>query len=242
MYDKRPIVNRALREMKEKYDSYFDSTTDRTAPFIKETRKKSIIDLEKSDERIKERTARFSIHLASWIRPCSIRSMSVVSNGINFNVVSWLMPLNDSMIQQKFKLHGLNTGMVITKHALRRWLERNKSNDAKKGLEVLGKAILANEIEVSSATAFREKDVRGYHEVQFKTNDGGIAIIAFREEDDSIYGSFADMDMTLVTYISEDMVKNWNETKVNEYKDFLYYEDEKEESSRINSIINDLLS
>ncbi len=219
----------AIKEKQSKSDHYLKITAQRWTIETKKGKRGSlVIDQTKTLDKLKSRLARFSTVVRSTLVPndhINVQSVAFVSG--QFHVLSNYMGFISTARQPKYHLDTLETKRVITKHAILRWMVRNKSFDVDAALYSLGKAVTDLDTQIGVTTITQMIRPVGLTERQVFCHDGGVAILVIENPEEENYRH---MKWALVTYISEDMVKDWNLSAVESefpnvekmtYEDFL---------------------
>lgn len=219
------LIHSYKKEMALKFDRYHQATEARYEVVITRTRKTEALNIKQSMERLNERTSRYCIPLIdpflsgepSSDLAQSIRMFSVTVSDDQFKILSFIVPLVGFMIQPKFKLNSVISGMVITTHAIARYLERNKTTDINSALAVLGRAMIDCDRKLGEMQIFEKKLPIGYTERQIKCIDGGVAVVIIQDPSDNNYVS---MEWAAVTYIDKSLINEWNNRKISENFDY----------------------
>lgn len=217
-----------IQEYKTKQENlfkrYHQQTVDRYC--VVEIQKKNaiLVDVNSSFERLKSRLDRFSILLnTSYEAPDDIRAaMRAVSVVVVDNEVKLLMslvPLTPYYKQQKLKLNTVVSSMTISTHAILRWLTRNNSRDVENAIINLGHALVDVDREIGLKMVLQNLVPVGFNERQVKTRDGGIAFVIVPNPE---VGQYKHAEMAVLTYISSDMMMDWNKQAIAQEYDNLH--------------------
>ena len=221
------IVNKHKSAMAEQFILRQRVTASRFEPVIQKIKKVKgepvvVINVEKTMDRVRQRLDKFTQLIAITFskKPISvIYHLSVIVINDDYRMMHTVLPLAGGMIQEPLKLDMQPVDMIITKHAITRYLERNNSTNVNDALNVLGHAIHDCDTTLGILAIKHNLVPRGYCERQVKCLDGGIAIIILKDPTEEDYRK---MDWILVTYLSPGMVKWWNiEAAESEYKDLI---------------------
>ncbi len=211
------IVRTAKLEFEQKHERYRQITKERTTVVEKRTRKFVSIDIEATKKRLEERMSRFTVPVFNYVdklqEPPVLIYIGVSYVDGAFRLLESQLPLN-STSRPNLKINI--SQMIITNHAIERWLERNESSDYKESLLQLGHALLAMNHQLISKQFSDKQEVYGRVERQVECLDGGIAIVIVDQPEDTVLKHFCEKDAVVVTYISSEMVNQWNEAKANE--------------------------
>ena len=167
-----------------------------------------IVDQLATQNKLKKRLSKFGVVVRSSLVPsANVNIQSVVCIDEQFHVTSNYVGFEKTVMQSKYHLDILHTERIITKHAILRWMVRNNSKDVDAALFTLGKAIADLDTQIGKATIIEAIKPHGYTERQVICDDGGIAILVIDNPEEERYKY---MKWALVTYISEDMIMDWN--------------------------------
>lgn len=218
----KEIVRTAKYELSDKFNKYMQITKERTTPVELKGRKHIKVDLKATQKKLEERLNRFCIQISSIIDidrdPVSIVYHGVCFTDNEFRLINITMALSDTRSMSD-NLMIKTSDMRISHHAIERWLERNESSDYKEALFQLGKSLLSAHFKILSKLLLDNKEVYGYQERYVKCDDGGYSVVKI-ENPEAKYLRY--IEATIVTYISEGMVKDWNEKKAKSEFDNLY--------------------
>ncbi|GAB7218302.1 hypothetical protein [Vibrio comitans] len=134
--------------------------------------------------------------------------MVVVHEG-RFKYQHVFVSLNYQLYTQPFlKPVIYRTNIVFSRHAIERYLERMNSESVDRALTVMAKAVQQLNVDfVQSLEEDASEIPCGEHDRQVETVDGGMAIIRVQDISENLWEK---MNWVVLTYISADMVKDFN--------------------------------
>ncbi|MEZ9709338.1 hypothetical protein AB4254_11720 [Vibrio breoganii] len=174
----------------------------------KTTRKHTKIMVPDSLKRLEARLN--TVGVFSHHEPCTGDSFSAgfaanIDNQIRYCHAFY--PITNRFLQEPRKLNIAVSNIVITKHAILRFMQHNKTLDALTAIQTLTNATHKLNTNIAKITVLEKQLPQGSHERQVFCSDGGIAIIKIDKVEDSRY---QDMNWAVVTYISKKMVRDFN--------------------------------
>ena len=223
------LINNYKIEMAAKRKRYQQQTIDRFEPAISKLKKKkgqlsALVDIPATTKRLIDRVGRYSVVLRTHIagEVTSIYCFTITVDDHQFKGTSNLVPLGHGIAQQAFKLDTQLIEWRISTHAVARFLERNNTTDIDHALFILGNAITDCDRKIGKLANESNLKVVGYCERQVICSDGGVAMILIHNPSDENYRT---MEWDLVTYISKDQRRHWNdEAAAMEFETLRIYE------------------
>ena len=217
------LIQQHKTMMREKFEQYHQATLRRFDPVFKKMKKKRTkdgvvicdIDILATKKRMYQRLSRYSKILHIDTNRDRFFSYSILLNDKNEYVAAIsIIPITNKLAESKLllQLSIEITQLVITHHAVMRWLTRNNSKDVEEAIIQLGTAMMKIDIELAQVYYTQDKFSFGLQERQVKCKDGGIAFVKVLNPEE---GSYQLAEMLVTTYISKEMVQNWNRKSFN---------------------------
>lgn len=223
------IISAAKVDLSGKFDKYYKTTIQRWSVVEQRTKKRVNVDVPATMTRLKQRVARYGVHVFSHGNADSLRVFTASCDGDQFKLISHYVGFHGTMMQRPCSLDSVVTELVITRHAVYRWLERNKSDDVMEALRVLGLAIVHCDQKLGILLITEGLVSVGLAERQVECDDGGCAILVIENPEEENYRL---MKWACVTYISKDMVRHWNKEAISSefpnlkdptFNDFIFF-------------------
>ncbi|MCD9475860.1 hypothetical protein GLP21_12365 [Photobacterium carnosum] len=213
----KPDIIKAVMDYRysqgEKFERYFQTTKNRFQVCTSRSRKREIIEINSTIERLKQRIERYSDIVSilynheQQIKVSNVNYMSIGVVNNEFTLFNQSLFLRFNCAPPETQLTFLVTPQTISTHAVVRYLERNNTLDVKAAIVELGMALVDCAQELASHCAQTGLCPTGHTERNIKTINDGIAIIII--PDPSVL-DYSEADWKVVTYISPDMVKDFN--------------------------------
>ena len=208
----------AVTHYDELRDKYLANTQRRFTPVIKETRKRTMLDLKETANKINKQISRFSIPIKTEFSHTGIHIKSIGYHD-DFCVFSTFFALVPTVRQQLHSLEIIPTKLRITKHAIDRHQEHESHDSIKQALYSIGEALLKADMEIGNKT-LEGKRVYGTMVRQIETRENGLIFASFENPQEDNY---RDMEASVITYIDEGRRRHWNERELE--KEFAMVDD-----------------
>lgn len=204
------LIRDYAQELATKWQK-METTAKRWNVVFGESRKKVWLDVPKTGERLLERMNKCSqvIFAKSGINGATLFAVTYTEN--KFRIVSVFVAYVDGMMQRKYALDYQTTEIVVSKHAIERWLERNESDNVAEAVRELAYSTIKLDNNLGVMTITKGVVPVGFVERQVACQGGGVAFIKVENPEEERYPN---MKWTVVTYISDDMVRHWNDDAI----------------------------